>query len=148
VPASKASGPSDARSLVGLDIGAQRVGVAIASLVARLPRPLITLQQGDDFMPSLERIITEEAVGALVIGWPRGLDGQTTTQTKLTEAFSRQLKEHFQLPIYMQDEALTSKKAERELQARGKAYARSEVDALAATYILEDFLAEHPEGLV
>jgi len=149
VLASKLSGPpTNARSLVGLDVGAQRVGVAIVSLVARLPRPLTTLQQGDNFLSSLEQIIHQEAVGALVIGLPRGLDGQTTAQTKLTAEFSQQLQQHFQLPVYMQDEALTSKKAETELQARGKVYDRAEIDALAATYILEDFLAEHPEGLL
>jgi RNase H-fold protein (predicted Holliday junction resolvase) len=45
----------------------------------------------------------------------------------------------------MQDEAVTSKRAEAELEARGKPYQRGDIDALAATYILEDFLAGHRE---
>ena len=38
---------------------------------------------------------------------------------------------------------MTSKKAEAELDARGTNYSKADVDALAATYILEYFLSEH-----
>ncbi len=48
----------------------------------------------------------------------------------------------------MQDEAVTSKHAEAELESRGKPYERGDIDALAATYILQDWLAENPEGSV
>jgi RNase H-fold protein (predicted Holliday junction resolvase) len=47
------------------------------------------------------------------------------------------------LPISWQDEAVTSVRAEEELRARGKPYVREDIDALAATYILEDYLHEH-----
>ena len=46
----------------------------------------------------------------------------------------------------MQDEALTSHHAEEELEARGKPYERGDIDALAATYIVQDWLDGHPEG--
>ena len=59
--------------------------------------------------------------------------------------FTKQLKQSFNLPVYFQDEAVTSKQAEAELQARGKHYEKSDIDALAATYILEDWLGEHKE---
>jgi RNase H-fold protein (predicted Holliday junction resolvase) len=61
------------------------------------------------------------------------------------EQFVLELKQHFPLPVYMQDEALTSKHAEEELQARGKLYSKEDIDALAATYILDDWLTEHHE---
>jgi RNase H-fold protein (predicted Holliday junction resolvase) len=44
--------------------------------------------------------------------------------------------------VVFQDEALTSRKAESELNKRGKPYAKGDVDALAATYILEDYLTQ------
>jgi RNase H-fold protein (predicted Holliday junction resolvase) len=35
---------------------------------------------------------------------------------------------------------VTSKQAEAELSSRGKPYSKADIDALAATYILDDFL--------
>lgn len=131
------------KSVLGLDVGGKRVGVAIASLAARLPQPLAVLERGDKFMDALNRIIADEDAGALIVGLPRGLDGQRTEQTKTVESFADELRERLGLPIHMQDEALTSKHAEAELEARGKPYARGDIDALAATYILRDWLAEH-----
>lgn len=128
------------KSILGLDVGGKRVGVAAASLGARLPRPLDTLERGEDFLDTLRQIIKAESAGALVIGLPRGLEGQSTGQTAEVEAFARDLGKSLELPIYMQDEALTTKHAETELKSRGKPYRRADVDALAATYILQDWL--------
>lgn len=136
------------RSILALDVGTKRIGVAVASLEARLPHPLITLDWDDTFFAALENIIEVEGVGALVVGFPRGMQGQHTAQTAAIETFTQQLREHVVLPIHMQDESLTSKHAEAELRAKGRPYDRAAVDALAATYILEDFLNERQQRKV
>jgi len=128
-------------SVLGLDVGDRRIGVATASLAAGLPRPLTTLEHDDGFFTALQAIIDSENAGTLVVGLPRGLDGQHTDQTQAVEAFTEELRERCGLPVHLQDEAVTSKQAETELQARGKPYRRGDIDALAATYILEDWLA-------
>lgn len=138
--------PNSTGSILALDVGDKRVGVARASLIARLPEPLTTLQRGETFFEDLQRVISDEDAVALVVGLPRGLDGQTTTQTKTTEAFVAELKRHTDRPVHLQDEALTSKKARAELDAGKKQYRRGDIDALAATYILEDFLAAQRQG--
>jgi putative Holliday junction resolvase len=130
-------------SILSLDVGTKRIGVAVASLSARLARPLTTLTNDDAFYDSLASIIAQELVGALVVGYPRGLQGQSTAQTATIEAFAESLKSQYDMPVYFQDEALTSHMAEKELELRGKPYMKGDVDALAATYILEDFLNEH-----
>ena len=131
-------------SVLALDVGARRVGIAVATVQARLPRPLITLIYDDTFFDTLESIVEVEGVQVVVVGFPRGLQGQHTAQTDAIEAFVEQLKQHLPMPIHLQDEALTSKHAEAELKARGKTYEKGDIDALAATYILDDFLSEHP----
>lgn len=136
------------KSVLGLDVGNKRIGIAVASLAARLPRPLVTLEWNDDFFKALDDIIRSEDAGALVVGLPRNLEGEHTGQTKAVESFTDKLREHSDLPVDLQDEALTSKHAEDELEARGKPYQRGDIDALAATYILQDWLSEHPEGSV
>ena len=130
-------------SILGLDVGDRRVGVAAASLAARLPRPVTTLVRDDGFLTALQAIIDAEGAELLVIGLPRDLSGQSTAQTKATEAFAAELGRHYNLPVRLQDEAVTSRQAEAELKARGKEYKKADIDALAATYILEDFLAEN-----
>lgn len=134
-------------TLLALDIGSRRTGVAIANEEVRFPAPLCTLEQDGSIVEHLCALIEEHNVHTLVVGLPRGLDGQETKQTKFVEDFVDMLKSKVTIPIFMQDEALTSRKAEAELDARGKIYSKGEVDALAATYILEDFIAEHSRGV-
>lgn len=137
----------DSRSVIALDVGERRVGIATASAGARLARPLTTLDNNDGFVASLQKLVAEHSVVGVVVGLPRGLDGQHTAQTAYVESFAQDLKTRLGLPLYWQDEAVTSRQAKAELEARGKAYAKGDIDALAATYILEDFLQEHPETM-
>lgn len=135
--------PSNPSNLLALDVGTVRIGVALASSVVRLAHPLITLPSDKNFTESLLQIIKDEAVGTLIVGLPRGLDGQETSQTELVRQFTTVMQSKVNLPVYFQDEALTSQKAKQELEARGKPYQKHQVDALAATYILEDYLKDN-----
>jgi putative Holliday junction resolvase len=128
--------------LLALDVGAKRIGVAIASTAARLPSPLMTLPNDDKTMPQLKQLCEREQVTHVVVGLPRGLDGQETAQTAYARDFAHMLASHLEVPISLIDEAVTSAKAEAELKARGQAYAKGDIDALAAVYMLEDYLNE------
>ncbi len=130
-------------SIIALDIGEKRIGVAVASTIARLARPLITLILDENFFTNLVEIISREDVSEIVVGMPRNLDGQPTSQTFFVETFVNELQQHTSLPIQFQDEAVTSRLAQEELEARGKTYAKADIDALAATYILQDYLDEN-----
>ena len=132
-------------SVMALDVGGRRIGVAIAGRIARLARPLTTLHAGPTTTADIQALIKAESVAALCVGLPRGLDGQQTQQTLAVKAFVHDLKKAIDIPVYFQDEAVTSRQAEAELEARGKPFAKTDIDALAATYILEDFLRDHAE---
>jgi len=131
-----------ANNLIALDFGDARIGVAIANAEVRLATPLLTLQNDEHLWQELDRLLSENQIGTIVVGLPRGLDGQETAQTHKAEAFMMALRQHTAVPVHAQDEAATSLKAEEELQSRRKPYAKGDIDALAATYILEDFLSE------
>lgn len=139
----------NSKSVLALDIGERRIGVAVASLAARLPRPLTVLDRssGDEaVIDHLRTVAAEHGVTRLVIGLPRGLDGQETQQTASTRTYGESLAVSVGLPYDFQDEAGTSLQAEAELSARGRPYAKGDVDSLAATYILQDWLQAHPSG--
>lgn len=127
-------------NILALDVGEKRVGLAITNTLARLPRPFRTLVRDDTFWRELENIISSESVDEVVVGLPRSLEGNETAQTAASRAFVEELGSKFDLPVHFQDEALTSAKAEKELNARGKKFTKGDIDALAATYILEDYL--------
>ena len=130
---------------LALDVGDVRIGVAIANSEVRLPRPLTTLSNDENLWTNLTTIIQDHEIVSLVVGHPRGLNGQETEQTRKVEAFVQTLITHTGLTVTMQDEAGTSIKAEAELRARRKPYEKADIDALAATYILEDYLQEPGE---
>lgn len=131
-----------AGSILALDVGERRIGVALASLQARLPSPLTTLTNGADIADRLHNLVAEHQAQAVVVGLPRGLGGQETGQTASVKDFVAQLKPKLGVPIYMQDEAVTSRQAEAELKGHGKPYSKEDIDSLSATYILEDFLRQ------
>jgi putative Holliday junction resolvase len=132
------------RTILALDIGSARIGMALANTQAKLATPAGTLENNQSAVKQLQEFCAQEAVEHLIIGLPRGLNGQDTTQTDAVRAMGTELAKQLALPFSWQDEAVTSAKAEAELKARGKAYAKEEIDALAATYILEDYLHEQP----
>src|SRR5687768_8212122 len=122
-------------TVIALDVGERRIGVALASLHARIPAPLLTLQRGESTFHDIQMLIDQHATAALVVGLPRGLGGQHTAQTIVVEEFKAALEHTLSIPVYWQDEALTSRQAEDELLSRGKPYKKEDIDALSATYI-------------
>ena len=132
-------------SVLALDVGEKRIGVAVANAQARIASPLTTLARGESTARDIQALIDEHAAMALVVGLPRGLDGQHTKQTLAVEEFKSAVERSLSVPLYWQDEALTSLQAETELRSRGKPYEKGDIDALSATYILEDFMRDHPE---
>lgn len=134
--------------ILALDVGAKRIGVAVSDLRTRLPRPLTTLEASDSTPDDVQELVAKQGAVGVVIGLPRGLDGQETGQTQAVRGFAESLRAAVNLPYYWQDEAVTSVRAEEELVRRGKPFKKGDIDSLSATYILEDFLHDHPEVTV
>jgi putative Holliday junction resolvase len=132
-------------TVMALDIGEKRTGVALAHTDIAIPKPFKTLEGGKSLPEQVAQLVTDEGVVAMVIGLPRNLSGEKTDQTRYIEVQAAQIKRAVTIPVYFVDEALTSLKAEAELRGRGREYSKAEVDMLAATFILEDFINEHPE---
>lgn len=129
--------------VLALDVGEQRIGVAEANSIARIAHPLTTLKHTETIVQDIVDLISHHDASKLVVGLPRGMQGQDTQQTQYVRDFVAQLQKMVTIPVFWQDEALTSRKAEEELQARKKPFAKGDIDALAATYILDDFLQNY-----
>jgi putative Holliday junction resolvase len=134
-----------AETILAFDVGEKRIGVARAHLQALFPAPLMTLEDPARFIADIVALVSTEKAGFVVLGLPRGLGSQETDQTRRVQDFGRHLEAALTVPVYWNDEAVTSEKAEAELRKRGKSYTKADIDALAAVYILEDFIQSHPE---
>lgn len=131
-------------NIIALDVGEKRVGVALARAGLSIALPLTTLDRpAADFWLQLLQTLKQNEVSEVVIGLPRGLDGQETAQTMTVKAFGQELASHTDLNIHWQDEALTSVKAEDILKSSNKPYQKGDIDALAASLILADYIETH-----
>ena len=129
--------------ILGLDYGDKHVGVAVAHIVARLPRPLITLSNDDKLVSKIRQTITQEDAGLVIVGLPRGMDGGYTEQTRKAEEFAGVLRAAVDVPVETADETLTS--IDAETYFGDGPHAKGDIDAAAASLILERYLAGHPE---
>lgn len=120
---------------LALDVGDRRIGLAVGDDAHGLSRPLRTLARRSvaKDLAELERVARNEQIDALVIGLPLTLSGQEGHQAERVRRFAT-AAEKLGLPVRLYDERHTSSEAE----LRGA----RDIDAGAATILLEDFLAQ------
>jgi putative holliday junction resolvase len=148
-----------ATTILGLDFGERRIGVALSDIGKTLATGLTTLdcRQNPDYLAALADIIREEEVEAIVVGYPLRTDGKQVAgaKTEAVDAFIAKLEARFGLPVHREDESFTSQLASQSLQVRRAQGAKkkkgrrdhgrdkAEIDRVAACFILQDFLDEH-----
>lgn len=126
-------------SLVCLDVGEKRIGVAVADSGVRIAIPYDTIDVDGDELVAIAKIIDSENADVLVVGYPRNQSGEATAQTEYVENFAKQV-EHMTSKLVFQDESLTSVLAEQRLKDQGGNYTKADIDAQAASIILQDYI--------
>ncbi len=124
-----------------LDVGEKRIGVAIADPSIKIAIAYDTFLVDGSEVEQIARFAALEEVETLVVGYPRNQQGEPTTQTRFVEGFVEQLAS-LEVEIVFQDESLTSVKAEEYLRRQKKPFEKSDIDALAASFILQDYLEQ------
>ena len=146
-----ASGPL---TLLGFDVGARRIGVAVGNTISMSASEVGVLdvrEDGPDWA-ALDRWVREWRPARLVVGDPATLDGGEQPIRKRARRFARSLAERYQLPVEQVDERTSSIEAAQRFAAGRASGARkrhqaSKLDALAAVVILERWLSE-PESRI
>ena len=131
--------------LLGLDVGAKTVGLALSDVSLTVATPLETVRRGKfaEDAGRLRAIIAAEGVGGLIIGLPVEMDGTEGPRCQSVRQFAENLLEHVDLPMAFWDERLSTKAVERVLieEADMTRKRRAEViDKMAAAYILQGAL--------
>ena len=73
--------------VLGIDYGDSRVGVALSDPMRIIAKPLDTLSNDSDLFLNIKKIISDYDVSEIVVGYPLGMKGQKTQQTKKVEVF-------------------------------------------------------------
>ena len=135
--------------IIGLDVGEKRIGVARADSDTRIAVPVGFINVDGTEWQEIARLMRINNVSYLVIGLPRSNEGNETKQSLYVRNFAKVLLEKFPgVKLRFQDESLTSVVAEERLKARKKRYEKGDIDAEAATIILQDFLESfNPESI-
>jgi len=130
---------------LGIDFGLARVGLALSDPEGIIASPLKAIEWSDIhvLVTEIAEIISEKAVGTIVIGDPIHLSGEDSEISDQARAFAKILAERFpDLKIVHIDERLTTKQAERTLREAGirTGHNKATVDAVAASLILQTYL--------
>lgn len=131
-------------ALAGLDFGEKTIGVAVSDTARRVASPLSTIRRkkfGLD-ATALQEMLEARAIGGLVLGLPRNMDGTEGPRCQSTRAFARNFIARHDIALTFWDERLSTVAAERALlEADTTRKRRAEViDHVAAGYILQGAL--------
>lgn len=134
----------DGARVLGLDVGETTIGLALSDIRRSIATPLSTIER-TKFSKDIEKlktIISTHKIGGLIIGYPINMDGSQGPRTQSTRTFVSNISKHFELPMLLWDERLSTMAVERMMiDADMSRQRRAElVDKLAASYMLQGYL--------
>ena len=135
-------------TVLGFDVGARRIGVAVASAFGHGARALAVVDvhgHGPDWA-LIDRLHKEWRPDGLIVGDPLTLDGGDQPIRVRAHAFARELQARYGLPVVLVDERSSSQEAAQRFaaeRAQGRKRRRDAeaLDAVAAAVIIERWLA-------
>ena len=146
-PAPVPAHPAADAIVLGFDVGARRIGVAVGSALGGARAvAVVDVREGGPDWTSIERLHREWRPAGLVVGDPMTLDGGDQPIRRRARAFAGELKARYRLPVVMVDERSSSVEAARRFaveRAEGRKRRRdaASLDAVAAAVIIERWLS-------
>lgn len=138
--------------IIALDLGEKRVGVAISDALSISIKRLDALPRTNwkQMLRDVDNLVRLFDAQTVVIGLPLRLDGSAGDAALEAQSLALKFARSLKVPVYLQDESLSSVAAEENLRADGhKAEQVSAlVDSEAAAVILRDFLVSDQERVL
>lgn len=135
------------QTYLGFDFGSKIIGVASGETLTQhaTPLPFLTVKHNAIPWDAIQAMIKDHQPSALVVGWPCDPTEQPLPLAGRVKHFATELHNQTQLPIYLENEHLTSKEARSRIHQRygANAVVNHKIDSIAACIILESFLSRH-----
>lgn len=136
--------PKTRGRLLALDLGAKRIGVAVSDELQITAKPLAMIKRRSwkELVHKIESLVESLNAKALVVGLPVRLNGSAGSAAESVRAEAEKFHRTLNVPVYLQDERLTTLDANADLKAAGRQGIdiKREVDSAAAAIILRDFI--------
>ena len=131
--------------ILGIDWGEVRIGLALSDETQTLASPLDTLvrRAGKRFpMNRLLALVSTHSPVGFVVGLPLTLEGSEAASAAAAREVATAISSHTGLPVELWDERMSTARALGAIQAQGGSTRgrKAEVDALAASVLLQHFL--------
>lgn len=130
---------------LGLDLGTKTLGVAISDPLGLIANDLTVLRHNEEYdklILEVQKLVEEKKVQALVLGFPKNMNNTIGQRAQITLDFKEKLENTLHLPVYLQDERLTTRQAENLLikNDTSRKKRKKVIDKVAATIILQSYL--------
>ena len=130
--------------ILGLDVGARRIGLAISDPLGITAQGLSTLERRNrrSDLEEIRKLLEQYEVQEIVVGNPLRMSGQSGTQAEKMATFADQLRQTFSIRVHLWDERLSTAEAHRLLDETAIRDSRRKqvIDKMAAVLILQSFL--------
>ncbi|RLE39779.1 Holliday junction resolvase RuvX [Candidatus Woesearchaeota archaeon] len=131
-------------SILSIDPGTKKAGIAIAHYEVRIAFPYTTIRykSKEEFLIKINKIIKKEKVKKIIIGNPIDLDGRSIKTLNKVYEIIEFLKEKVSIPVILIDERYTTKYVLRSMRNAGIKMEkfRKYRDTCSAVVILQDYL--------
>ena len=138
--------------IVALDLGEKRVGIAVSDALSISINRLKALPRTNwkQVLRAVDDVVRRFDAQTVVIGLPLRLNGSAGDAALEARGLAMKFARSLSVPVYLQDERLTSVEAETNLRAEGHSSDQisSLVDSDAAAIILRDFLVSDQERVL
>lgn len=136
--------PPEPGRLLAIDPGTKRCGIAVCDELRVTTRPLDVIHRTSwkKLLSNIKLLVSDFDAKALVVGLPLESDGAESEMSAEARRMARNFALSLEIPVFLQDERITSYEAKGRLWQRGTDLKTSRrlVDSEAATIILSDFL--------
>jgi len=137
--------------VLALDWGERRIGVALSDELQIISSPLatVTRRDGKRFpMPVLLGHVSAHRPVGIVVGLPLTLEGDEGEAAGFARKLGTLMEQRAHLPVAYWDERMSTARALRAIREQGGSTRgrKDEVDALAASVLLQGFLDSRRSG--
>lgn len=141
------------KHLLAIDYGEKFTGLAnykvgIDPFILKMGR--IPFKSQQQLIADIQKVIEGEFIDIVILGMPYLTDGTESTRTKIVKAFLHKLQSSISIPLYEQDESLSTYEAQQRMIASPEYNFQvdmQQIDALSACIILEEFLKNPTQPL-
>ncbi len=130
---------------LGLDLGSRTLGVAVSDKTGFIASSLKIIRHNEEYdrlINDVKDLVKELEIDGIVLGFPKNMDGSIGFKGELSLDFKKKLESELNIPIYLQDERLSTKSA-TDILIQGNMSRKKRkgvIDAVAATIILQSYL--------